>query len=191
VTTVIGERVYALLSMPAGAADEDVRLRRFASSLASTVHQSTGVSVNVAIGPVAASVDDVPLSRRVADRVLAVMASRRPEPPVSTFVDVRAAIVLNEVAERERHMLEYYGGPADLLIQYDREHGTDYAETLFAHLEAFGQTDLAARRLMVHENTMRYRMRRLVEVFGLTFDNPDDRLLAWLQLRTSLGRRPS
>ena len=189
VTTLIGERVYALLPVTPGSTDDDVRLRRFATSLAATVGRAAGTRVRVAIGPVTDSVDDVPLSRRVADRILAAMSRGRPQRQVAALDDVRAAIVLDEIAERERHMLDYYGGPADVLLEHDREHGTDYAETLLAHLEAFGRTDLAARRLMVHENTMRYRVRRLAEAFGMTFDNPDDRLLAWLQLRVRIGRR--
>jgi DNA-binding PucR family transcriptional regulator len=44
---------------------------------------------------------------------------------------------------------------------------------------------------MVHENTLRYRIRRLAEIFDMTFDDPDDRLLAWLQLRVHLGDRRS
>lgn len=189
VTTLIGERVYALLPVPASTTDLDERLRRFATSLTSTVHRSTGVAVRAAIGPVADSVEDVPLSRRVADRILAAMATSRAPMDVAALKDVRAAIVFDEIAERERHMLDYYGGPADILLEHDAEHGTDYAATLLAHLEAFGRTDLAARRLMVHENTLRYRIRRLGENFDLTFDNPDDRLLAWLQLRVAFDRR--
>jgi hypothetical protein len=194
VTTLIGERVYALLPVSAGTVDGDPRLRQFATNLASTVNRSTGLAICVAIGPVAPTVDDVLLSRRVADRVVTVAESQRMDTDqfvVTSLADVRAEIVLNEIAERERHMLLYYGGPADVLLEHDREHGTEYAATLLAHLEAFGKTDVAARRLMVHENTLRYRIRRLAEIFDMTFDDPDDRLLAWLQLRVHLGDRRS
>lgn len=191
VTTLISGRLYALLPMPTSSrsTELDNRLRHFATNLASTVKRSTGVSIHVAIGPMASRVDEVPLSRRVADRILAAVTNTQPPLQVAVLDDVRASIVLDEIAERERHMLDYYGGPADVLFEHDAAHGTDYAETLLAHLEAFGRTDVAARRLTIHENTLRYRIRRLSETFDITFDNPDDRLLAWLQLRLKPERR--
>jgi DNA-binding PucR family transcriptional regulator len=35
----------------------------------------------------------------------------------------------------------------------------------------------------VHPNTFRYRLRRLVEMFGVDLEDPDTRLLLHLQLR--------
>jgi DNA-binding PucR family transcriptional regulator len=35
---------------------------------------------------------------------------------------------------------------------------------------------------MVHENTLRYRIRRLPDMFGLDLDDPETRLVTWLRL---------
>jgi len=55
--------------------------------------------------------------------------------------------------------------------------------TLRAYLDAFGDITEAARRVSVHPNTFRYRIRRLVELFEVDLANPEERLVIELQLR--------
>ncbi|RGE19164.1 PucR family transcriptional regulator [Leucobacter sp. wl10] len=66
------------------------------------------------------------------------------------------------------------------------------AETLAAWCGCFGNVARTARRLGVHENTVRYRLRRAEEHYGVSLLDADSLLVAWLQLRsgerrTSLG----
>ncbi len=59
-------------------------------------------------------------------------------------------------------------------------------ETLAAYLERSGSLEGAARELFVHPNTIRYRLRRVADVTGLTPTVPRD---AWsLRLALALGR---
>jgi hypothetical protein len=59
-------------------------------------------------------------------------------------------------------------------------------ETLAAYLERTGSLEGAARELFVHPNTVRYRLRRVADVTGLTPTVPRD---AWsLRLALALGR---
>lgn len=41
----------------------------------------------------------------------------------------------------------------------------------------------AAQRLFVHRNTMHYRLRKIQDLCGLDLADPDERLVAELQLR--------
>ena len=59
-------------------------------------------------------------------------------------------------------------------------------ETLAAYLERTGSLEGAARELFVHPNTVRYRLRRVADITGLTATIPRD---AWsLRLALALGR---
>jgi len=49
---------------------------------------------------------------------------------------------------------------------------------------ALGDIPRAAAAENVHANTLRYRLRRLVEVSGINLGDPDERLLLSLDLRT-------
>lgn len=69
------------------------------------------------------------------------------------------------------------------MAAHDSENGTDFAVSVLAWLEAVGNVAEAAARLGVHTNTLRYRLRRTAELFGLRLEQPDDRLAVWLQLR--------
>jgi DNA-binding PucR family transcriptional regulator len=71
---------------------------------------------------------------------------------------------------------------------YDRLVAEDptLVETLSAYLERTGSLEGAARELFVHPNTVRYRLRRVADVTGLTPTVPRD---AWsLRMALALGR---
>lgn len=55
-------------------------------------------------------------------------------------------------------------------------------------LDCQGDVGAAATRLQVHANTLRYRLRRAQERFGLDLEDPDVRLSMWLQLRLEQHR---
>ncbi len=57
------------------------------------------------------------------------------------------------------------------------------AEAVLHWCEAFGNVTRAAVAAGVHENTIRYRLRRAEDRFGLTLDSPADLLTTWLQLQ--------
>ena len=70
----------------------------------------------------------------------------------------------------------------DLLLAEDPA----LVETLSAYLERTGSLEGTARELFVHPNTVRYRLRRVADVTGLTPTIPRD---AWsLRMALALGR---
>ena len=66
------------------------------------------------------------------------------------------------------------------------ETGPVLIDTLAAYLESGSSVEAAARLLFVHPNTVRYRLRRVVELSGLTPANPRDAYT--LRLALTLGR---
>jgi sugar diacid utilization regulator len=179
--TIAGGVVYALIPV-----SEDAGARRrvvkFARDVAATVQRSAGVAVHVAAADPAARLDDVASSRRLADRVLRALASNGPDVQVGTVDDVRSRVALLELADRVGTGIAM-PEPVRLMIEHDRQHSTSYAQSLLAFLDSFGEAARGAAELAVHENTLRYRIRRLQELFGLDLDDPDTRLVTWLHLR--------
>ena len=74
-------------------------------------------------------------------------------------------------------------GKLEQIVMHDADHGTAYIETLRAYLDAFGDVPTASARILVHPNTFRYRLRRLLEIFDLDLDDAEERLVLSLQLR--------
>jgi sugar diacid utilization regulator len=73
-------------------------------------------------------------------------------------------------------------GPVAELREHDRTHSTRYTETLRAWLEAQGDLANAGQRLDVHENTVRYRLRKMAEVTNLGLDDARKRLAMMIEL---------
>jgi DNA-binding PucR family transcriptional regulator len=75
------------------------------------------------------------------------------------------------------------------VLAYDVEQGTDYARTLVCWLDAGCDMAGAAKLLAVHPNTCRYRLKQAQQHIGIDLDDPDERLVLWLQLRVLAGLR--
>lgn len=71
----------------------------------------------------------------------------------------------------------------DTLGRIEREGGEILVETLAVFLEEQGRFQAAADRLGLHVTSLRYRLRRLGERFGLDLDEADTRLALSLALR--------
>ncbi|MGI5490275.1 PucR family transcriptional regulator [Microtetraspora malaysiensis] len=174
--------VYALVPVPEGT--PSARLVRFATDTAASVRNAAGITLHVGIGPVAARLEGVPESRRLADRVIRVLAETAGEAMrVATDEQVRSRIALLDLVERGDTSADRLLEPVRRMLEYDAAHSSTHAVTLLAYLDAFGEAARAAAQLSIHENTLRYRIRRLQKLFGVDLADPTERLVIWLQLR--------
>jgi hypothetical protein len=74
------------------------------------------------------------------------------------------------------------GTQAARIAAYDAQHKKSFESTIAAYLDCGGNAIEAATMLAVHVNTVRYRLSRVQTLFGLDLDDPETRLLLWLQL---------
>lgn len=177
-------RVYVLL--PAQPRLTAARLRQLADEITRTVRGSAQLPLHAGIGPVVHRLADVPEGRRRTDRVIDVLAATKPE-GIASEDQLRSRITLIELAAEGGPATAYLLDPVRRMVEHDAAHETGHAETLLAYLNAFGDAAKAASALFVHENTLRYRIRRLQELFGVDLSDPAERLVTWLQLRLLLG----
>ncbi|MEU5876094.1 helix-turn-helix domain-containing protein [Spirillospora sp. NPDC047279] len=70
------------------------------------------------------------------------------------------------------------------LMELPRHRREPLARTLLTYMECHDNAVAAAERLLVHEQTVRYRIRRLEEMFGDALDDPDRRVELLLLLHT-------
>jgi sugar diacid utilization regulator len=163
-------------------------LAKLASSVVDSVAQYPGVAVGCAFHASVPDYGSLPSAR--SDINTALRRQRSVEmPSVTDVMRQRHAVHLQSLAETGIASPGRWVPAVDQLLKHDQHHGTDYAATLLAHLDAFGDVRIAARTLGVHENSHRYRMRRLVEIFDIDLSDPELRLVVWLQLALSVGDR--
>ncbi|MFC8228267.1 PucR family transcriptional regulator [Streptomyces sp. NPDC057287] len=97
--------------------------------------------------------------------------------------DVGPTIDALRMTDAVRPVWESGAGPVHELIRADLAAGGDLVRSLAAYLETPGDVPGAARRLVLHPNTLRYRLRRVRERFGVDLDDPDTRLVLALAVR--------
>ncbi|NEB75029.1 PucR family transcriptional regulator, partial [Streptomyces sp. SID14478] len=107
---------------------------------------------------------------------------------LARMADVHTEALLLELADLSAERGHPPTGPLARLLAYDRRHDAHLVATLRAWLNAFGDVPAAAEAMYVHQNTFRYRLRRVTEVAETDLSDPDARFALMLQLR--LLRRP-
>jgi PucR C-terminal helix-turn-helix domain/GGDEF-like domain len=178
---LVDERFWALLPTPGRGARE--KTRELAARIVERVESAIGVRLAAGIGVTVGQVADVPRSRRAAEQALTVLLRRGGEVRVADIEEVRAHAVLLELLGLAEEHASLLPGKVEALLAHDREHGTRHAGALRAYLDCWGDMAEAARRAGVHVNTMRYRVRKVIEVAGLDLRDPEERLVTELQLR--------
>ncbi|HET6818269.1 MAG TPA: helix-turn-helix domain-containing protein [Mycobacteriales bacterium] len=178
VAAASGRRVYALL--PTG--EDAEAAASFAHAIVDRAAKALRLDLRAGIGSPAESLDAVAASRREADEVVAVLTAM-PDRRVASIGAVRAQVILQRLRDLAGRDPGLSAGKVAALAEQDAAKGTSWVQTLRAYFDAFGDMASAAAMVNVHPNTFRYRLRRITEVFGLDLDDPDERLVAELQLR--------
>lgn len=181
VCAISGTTVYALVPIRdvQGAAEH---LKRVARDVVRTVARTSAFSVRVGIGSISLGREQINASRRVADTVLRTIADD-PQMDVAAAEEVRSRVVLAELRATSLTAFDLGVSPVQALLEHDRRRSTEYAKTLLAWLDAFGEARTAAAVLFVHENTLRYRVRTISERFDIDLGDPHVRLVTWLELQ--------
>jgi sugar diacid utilization regulator/putative methionine-R-sulfoxide reductase with GAF domain len=101
---------------------------------------------------------------------------------VTCFDDVKLIATLIDIANEDA-VQSYVEDTIGKLIEYDSRKRTDLAHTLETYLDCSGVARHAAKALFLHPHSLRYRLRRIVEIQGLDMDDPMARLSTHLALK--------
>lgn len=173
-SALFGNTIYTVL--PSG--DDPAPARDWLQTIITSLPGH--VSIAAGIGAPAAP-SQLPTSRSEAEESLALHTARADAIPISydeswdqiLLQRLRTAAASGRVPER---------GPLADLSRHDAAHATHYLSTLRTWLQAQADLTVAARRLDVHPNTVRYRIRKMHEITQLHLDDPDERLAMLIAL---------
>lgn len=70
-----------------------------------------------------------------------------------------------------------------VLLDYDKTHHTDYIQTLSVYLSTGRNAVETANKMYLHRSTMMYRLKRIREISGINFQDPDELLFIMISLR--------
>ena len=169
--------VYALL--PSSGLTR-ARLVQLAEAVVERSAAALRVDLRAALGSTSPALHEVSRSRADADAVLRLVGAGQ----VATVEDVLPQVALLDLQGHLGAAPHLRLPAVDRMLRHDAEHSTPYVESVLAYLNANADMPAAAEAVQVHPNTFRYRMRRVRELFDLNLEDPDVRLMVWLQLRT-------
>lgn len=176
----IGTTVYALLVGPA--ALDLTRVGLMAQRLIARSGAALMIDLKISVGTTATDSEQIYGSRKDADMGLALLAQTNSRDSLVNARDARSQLALLEISRvlLQNHLIS---DAARKVIDADARSGTEYAKTLRCYLENARDSAATAHALSVHQNTLRYRLRRAEELFTIELTNADDTLWLWLSLR--------
>ena len=118
----------------------------------------------------------LPAARQEADECLALHETRHASSVPPAYEESWDDILLQRLRTAAHSGRAPARGPVTELRRHDTEHGTQYVATLRAWLRAQGDPAAAGRHLGVHENTIRYRLRKMTDLTTLNLHDDDKRL---------------
>jgi hypothetical protein len=128
--------------------------------------------------------DELARSREEADETLGLLRAGLLSGRAAGYAQVWVTLVLHRAASAAKSAGVTELGPLRTLRELDATTGTSYLDTLYQWLSHAGDPRAASAALNIHPNTLRYRLRRLVEHSGLDLEDSDTRLALLAQLVT-------
>ncbi|GLZ48220.1 hypothetical protein Acsp06_44050 [Actinomycetospora sp. NBRC 106375] len=142
-------------------------------SLRQTVLRDLGGGrVRMGIGERCDAVPDYPRSYRQARLALRLPAQSEWDDTAIRFDDLgvyRLLVGIEDLGEVDRFVQRWLGP----LLEYDGRRGSELVRTLAHHLERGGNYELTAKSLIVHRNTLKYRLQRIRQIADVDLGDPE------------------
>jgi PucR C-terminal helix-turn-helix domain len=162
---------------------------RFSTGSLTATQETFPGQVRVAISQPSSDPAQLPVMRHEIDDILRVTMQQSDLPEVSRLGHVHTRVILSRIADELQREPRLRHPGITAMSAYDVEHGTDFISSVAAWLDAIGDIASAAASLGIHPNTLRYRLRRISDLFDLSLSLPDDRLSIWLQVRLAKAQQ--
>lgn len=165
--------VYTVL-----AAGDSAAARSWVDALIATLPGHLSVQAGISAP---ATATELAAARNEADECLALQESTAAaEPPA--YDESWDALLLRRLKTAARSGRTPHRSAVAELAAHDEANGTAYVETLRAWLQERGDPGRTAAHLGVHENTVRYRMKRMAELTELHLDHARKRFAMMIEL---------
>lgn len=90
--------------------------------------------------------------------------------------------------EKRKHE-QYENYSLRMLREYDEKHNSNLIETLDVFLSKDTNINDAAKELNVHANTLNYRLKRIAEIGGVDFKDPNQKMTLYIDLKLQKYQR--
>ena len=140
------------------------------------------LTVSVGIGRIARDIEEIPLSYKQATQAMVLGRRVFGINRATHFDDLGIFRVIFEGpgSEEQSMFRKEWIAP---VAEHDKIRGTNLIETLSAYFECNLNVQESAKRLFIHENTMRYRLNKVEELLGADLGSGETLLNLWTALK--------
>ncbi|MCC6612058.1 MAG: helix-turn-helix domain-containing protein [Anaerolineae bacterium] len=148
---------------------------KFAKTIADElIRQNPGAHLAVGVGQEAEDITGWRISYSEAHQALELAARLQSDSPL--FIgDLGVYQLILSLNDRDK-LLSFCDTMLGPLLDYDHKQNADLIKTLEAFFQRHGNLSQTAETLIVHRNTLLYRMSRINEIAQVDFDRPEIRL---------------
>lgn len=100
-----------------------------------------------------------------------------------SFFNECTLYILSKLISSQYDLMDFCHPAVRTLLKYDKEHGTEYLDTLKQYIYYASAPSEAARILNIHKNTLFYRIGKIKELTGITLDFGDEICKLFLSIR--------
>jgi hypothetical protein len=179
----IQDTVYGVIPGPADPVESLQTLRSLLLATRAAARPDSPQLVSIGMSGPLVSLSDLGEAREETDRVLQVLTNARSHDGCAEVGEVGLAVSVLRLADLESARRAGRRSVLDDIDDYDAAHTVSYGQTLRVYLACFGDPSVASKALSVHTNTLRYRLRRLHEIFGLDLTDADTRFALMVDVR--------
>lgn len=144
----------------------------------SVMHELGGGRARLGVGECCEQVGEFPRSYQQAKLALRLPAQTECDDRAIRFDDLgvyRLLVGIEDLGEVERFVQRWLGK----LLEYDAQRNSELVRTLTHYLERGGSYELTAKSLIVHRNTLKYRLQRIRQIGDLELNDPE----TWFNLQ--------
>lgn len=154
---------------------------KLAEAFASEMHrQYPHHKLAIGLGQPAREISQWRISYRDAVQALELAVRLQTDTPLY-IGDLGVYQLILSLSDREK-LLEFTDRTLGALLDYDMRQHADLLKTLEAFFACHGNLSQTAEMLIVHRNTLLYRMNRINEIAGIDLNRPETRLALHLAL---------
>jgi DNA-binding PucR family transcriptional regulator len=174
---------------PVSGKEEPARWNAFVAGLVSAVETHTGARAIAAESEICRRLSDYLEARVTCRRVMALArmfnrSGRLAQADFGPFAVLLSAVDQSSARDFVRHTL-------GAIEEHDARNGGELLETLMQFVRSGCRYQACADKLGIHVSTLRYRLRRLQDLFAVDFEDPDKLFGLTLALRLrDLGAPP-
>ncbi|WP_227937129.1 helix-turn-helix domain-containing protein [Alkalihalobacillus deserti] len=172
--------IVFMFVVPSHLAEEGIyeQIRKLFKAVQRRANRSINLSILIGIGRIVHTLDEVKLSYRDAKKCVDYLQTTQIEETVLSYqqLGIQRLFLKTEVDELKDFVADTLGE----IFSYDEKHETELLPTLKVYLECNQNMVQSAKKLYVHTNTIKYRLRTIKQILDL--DSLDGRKAFDLQL---------